>query len=68
MASSVAATMNMTEIRTTAPAAGSGKWAQVRQYLSRAEQEHASDNDSGPERAWRMCLSYRKSQVEAPSG
>jgi hypothetical protein len=68
MASSVAATINMEETRTTSPAAGSAKWAQVRGYLSRAEQGHLSDNDIGPERAWRMCRSYRKSQAEAPSG
>jgi len=66
MASSVAVAMNMAEIKTKAPAAGSTKWAQVQGYLSRVEQGHLSDHDIGPERAWRMCRSYRKSQAEAP--
>ncbi len=67
MASSMAVTMNMEETGTTAPAVGSAKWAQVRGYLSRAEQEHLDDHDIGPERAWRMCRRYRKSQAEVPS-
>ncbi len=59
---------DMAETRTTVPATDSVKWAQVRGDLSRAEQGHLDDQDIGPERAWRMCRSYRKSQAELPPG
>lgn len=67
MANGMAVTINMAETMAVAPDAGSAKWAQVRGYLSRVEKVKLDDHGIGPERAWRMCRSYRKSQVEVLS-